>query len=178
MGGTNTQEQRLVAALSRFLQREFPQLEFELTANSEVAGSGSRTPDAVRIAVSGLVPAHPSPPEPPPVPPSNGHALIRSGEVWLFTALDTIVFARASGSYCQVFFTDRSPVLLSKNLKALEQELNAACFFRIHHSLLVNVAHVREYVPKGGYCKLSNGEELAISVRKREAFLERLRLFC
>ena len=47
-------------------------------------------------------------------------------------------------------------------------------FCRIHHGVLLNLAYVDSYEPESQLpIKLSNGEVLAISKRKRTEFLQR-----
>lgn len=47
-------------------------------------------------------------------------------------------------------------------------------FCRIHHSHLINMAHLRRYSKNdGGYVEMSDGSQIEISRRKKDDFLAR-----
>ena len=55
--------------------------------------------------------------------------------------------------------------------------LPPAHFQRIHHSTLINLAHVTHFFKTdGGYVVLDSGEKLIVSKSKKEDLLERLGL--
>ena len=63
--------------------------------------------------------------------------------------------------------------MTSKNLGEYEELLLEHNFFRVHHSSLINLGEVRKYMRGDGGCALmSNGEQIDISKRKKEAFLK------
>jgi two-component system LytT family response regulator len=62
-------------------------------------------------------------------------------------------------------------------LKDYEELLPAAGFCRVHNSYVVNMNHVKKYFKgKGGFVEMSNGITIEVSLRKRDEFINRLRL--
>ncbi len=54
----------------------------------------------------------------------------------------------------------------------------SAGFIRIHKSYLVNLLHVKEYIRgEGGSVILSDNREVAVSRRKKDYFLSRMKEF-
>ncbi|MDJ0645385.1 MAG: LytTR family DNA-binding domain-containing protein [Flavobacteriaceae bacterium] len=89
---------------------------------------------------------------------------------------DEILYLQADGNYTQLYRTNNKPLLVSKTLKDFETLLQEADFFRVHHSTLVNPAHIKKYVKgEGGYIVVSNGDHINVSRRKKEAFLQFLK---
>lgn len=90
-----------------------------------------------------------------------------------FIDVDTITRCEGESSYTRIFFIEGKPLLVSKNLKEVEQMLNGRGFFRIHHSHLINLSQVSRYIKNdGGYVIMKDGTEVQISRRKKTAFLK------
>lgn len=90
-----------------------------------------------------------------------------------FVSVSDILYCRAESNYTFICFADNSKKLISKTLKAFEETLPKACFFRSHQSYVVNLQHVDTYIRSdGGYLVMSNGHKVAISRAKRESFLK------
>lgn len=88
--------------------------------------------------------------------------------------IDDIVYCEASSNYTLVFFTERKMVV-TKTLKEMEQQLRIHNFFRIHHSYLINMAHLRNFLKTdGGYVTLSNGKQLSVSRSRKPELMQRL----
>lgn len=86
--------------------------------------------------------------------------------------LNDIVRIQADGSYSNIYFAERKPLLVSKNLKEFEETLEGESFFRVHKSHLINLKYVQEYLPvkDGGTLKMKNGVLVEVS-RTRKAEL-------
>ncbi len=92
-----------------------------------------------------------------------------------FVGVDELIRCEAEGSYTKVHLNDGTDLLVSKVLKDFEELLAELSFFRIHNSDLVNLAHVKEYVRNsGGSVIMSDGSEIMISKRRKDAFLKKL----
>jgi two-component system LytT family response regulator len=92
--------------------------------------------------------------------------------------LDDIIFIQSSGAYSVFTMLDRSTMMASKNLGYFEKRLPANSFFRIHHSVIVNIKHVIK-VKNGPSPRLllSDGvTSLSVSQRKAKAVLDQLKL--
>lgn len=94
-----------------------------------------------------------------------------------FVEVKTVVFCSSDGSYAELFLEDGQKLLLSKNLKEIEELLPSADFFRAHHSYLLNIRHVKRYVRgSGGEVVMSNGRLLPVARNRKTEFLEKLGL--
>ncbi len=86
--------------------------------------------------------------------------------------LDDIIRLEASDVYTIFYLTNKRKLLASKPLNNFEKMLVDQPFSRIHSKHLVNLRFVQRYVKgKGGSVVLEDGEELDVSVRKRNDFL-------
>ena len=97
------------------------------------------------------------------IPSSNG--------IDFFNTSD-IIYCRAEGSYTTLVLKDKQNFVVSKNLKDFENLLAESGFCRVHHSYLINLAHVQKYIKgEGGYVLLTEGHHVDISRRKKDEFL-------
>lgn len=87
-----------------------------------------------------------------------------------------IVFIKALGKYSEIHVNSRSHYTSYKNLKEFETAMTAS-FVRIHHSYLVNLDSIVSYSRDTSHVTLSNGEDIPVSVRKRDELFKRFRLF-
>jgi two-component system LytT family response regulator len=102
------------------------------------------------------------------VPGREGYEFIEAGK---------IIYAQAEGSYTHIFLNDKRKIIISKTLSDIEEMLPVENFQRIHHSTLVNLAHVTHlFKTDGGFVVLDNGEKLVVSKSKKESLMERLGL--
>ncbi|AXG67969.1 transcriptional regulatory protein YehT [Kordia sp. SMS9] len=88
----------------------------------------------------------------------------------------SIVYCEASGSYTNVYLRSGEQVMISKNLKSVEELLEHKDFFRVHRSFLVNVKQVKKFTPDG-IVTLSNGVEITTSIRNRKKVIHFLSLY-
>lgn len=92
--------------------------------------------------------------------------------------LSDILYCEASSNYTNFHFTNRSLICASKPIHEYEELLADSNFIRIHKSCVINLEHVREYIRgEGGTVVLSNGKQLEVSRRKKEAFINRMKEF-
>jgi two-component system LytT family response regulator len=91
-------------------------------------------------------------------------------------SLGEIVYLKADNSYTLFFLTGGRKSIASKPLSHYTRILDAAHFFRVHKSYLVNLAHVAAYDTEGGeHVLMNNDERIRISRYRLAEFLERLR---
>jgi len=65
--------------------------------------------------------------------------------------------------------------MISASLKHYEDLLPENDFIRIHHQHLINMAHVTRFLKQdGGYAVMSDGSQIEVSRRKKDAFMDRL----
>jgi len=91
----------------------------------------------------------------------------------VFININEILFCEAQGAYTNVHLADGKKIVSSKSLGEFESQLASQKFFRIHHSTLINLNHIREFQKfDGGYVIMENNSKLEVSQRKRKDFLD------
>jgi two-component system LytT family response regulator len=96
----------------------------------------------------------------------------------VFEKPDDIIYCEASDKYTWVFFSQKKQMLSSRTLGDFEDVLLSSGFYRIHHSYLVNLNHLRRYIKgEGGQVVMSNGTTLDVSRRKKERLLHLVSTF-
>jgi len=94
-----------------------------------------------------------------------------------FLNVDEILHCSSDRNYTRIYCKDGKHHLISKTLKEVEESLNSFNFFRVHHSDLINLDYVSRFDRhEGCFAILSNGSKVAVSKRKRSAFLKALGL--
>ncbi len=90
-----------------------------------------------------------------------------------FFSVQDILRCEADRAYCVFYFTNGKRVVVSNSLKEYESILEAANFFRVHKSNIVNIEHIEKYIRgNGGHVILSDQSSVAVSVRKKAELLE------
>lgn len=91
----------------------------------------------------------------------------------VFVNIPEILYCEAQGAYTNVYLKDGKKIVASKSLGDFESQLNSHKFFRIHHSTLINLNHIKEFQRfDGGYVVMENNAKLEVSQRKRKDFLD------
>jgi two-component system LytT family response regulator len=110
--------------------------------------------------------------------PSAGQKIaLPQREGYEFIDVASIIYCEAEGAYTKVFISERRPMLISRTLGDVEELLPPEMFQRIHHSTLINVTYVSQFLRSdGGYIVLKNGEKLSVSKAKKEMLMARLGL--
>lgn len=102
-------------------------------------------------------------------------SLTTAHELLLIPA-DEIIRVEANSNYSHFYFTNRPKAIVSKTLKAFEDQLLAHNFFRVHQSHLINLKYVEAVKSNNGdYVLLHNGHTVEISRRKKAEFLQKLK---
>ena len=98
-------------------------------------------------------------------------------EGYEFVDVSSIMYCSAEGAYTRVVIDGKKPLLVSRTLGDVEELLPAELFQRIHHSSLINMEYISQFLrTDGGYVVLRNGEKLSVSKGKKESLLDRLGL--
>ncbi|HVZ41363.1 MAG TPA: LytTR family DNA-binding domain-containing protein [Candidatus Kapabacteria bacterium] len=93
----------------------------------------------------------------------------------LMVPVDDIIRCEAEGSYTWFHLTGGEKRMVSRPLKEFEEMLAETNFMRVHHSHLVNIAHVRRYVRgEGGEVVMSDNSSVLVARRKKEELLRTL----
>jgi two-component system LytT family response regulator len=110
-------------------------------------------------------------------PSSNHKIALPQREGYEFVDVSSIIYCHAEGAYTKVFIEDKKTMLISRTLGDVEELLPPELFQRIHHSTLVNVSYISQFLrTDGGYVVLNNGEKLSVSKAKKEMLMARLGL--
>ncbi len=84
-----------------------------------------------------------------------------------------IVACQSDSNYTMVYLQGGRKKLISKTLKDFEELLRGHHFFRSHHSYLVSVNHIREYVRKdGGYLRMEGDMMVPVSRSRKDEVLK------
>ena len=98
-------------------------------------------------------------------------------EGYEFVDVSSIMYCHAEGAYTKVMIDGKKTMLISRTLGDVEELLPPEIFQRIHHSSLVNVSYIAQFLRSdGGYVVLKNGEKLSVSKAKKEMLMTRLGL--
>lgn len=102
--------------------------------------------------------------------------IVPSNEGLNILLIGDIVRLEANDAYTEFFLADGRKLLASKSLNNFEKILSDQAFSRIHSKHLVNLKYVQRYVKgKGGSVILDNGDEVDVSVRKKNDFISELK---
>jgi two-component system, LytTR family, response regulator len=92
-----------------------------------------------------------------------------------FVEVADIVYCQSEGSYTKLFFLSGENMMLSKPIKDVGEMLVPAGFLRVHHSYLINLAHIKKYLRgEGGEVIMKNGHSVPVARNKKAEFLERI----
>ncbi len=120
-----------------------------------------------------------STPAPEPVSSSQSHRFgfpIATGQQ--FIDLDEVVYAQAEDNVAIVHLTNKKELKITRSLGWLEEELADHGFCRIHHSYVINLHKMSEYIRnEGGFVVMEGGKAISISRRKKDDFLNALQRY-
>lgn len=110
-------------------------------------------------------------------PSANQKIALPQREGYEFVDVSSIIYCSAEGAYTKVLMTNKKTFLISRTLGDVEELLPPEMFQRIHHSSLVNVEYISQFLrTDGGYVVLKTGEKLSVSKTKKEMLMARLGL--
>lgn len=86
-----------------------------------------------------------------------------------------IVRCESQRNYTLFHLTGGRRILVTRTLKEFDEMLEGSGFLRTHHSHLINMEFVREYVKgEGGYLVMTDGSEVPVAVRRKDLLLSTL----
>lgn len=103
---------------------------------------------------------------------------VPSGNTLLFLDTNKIMYIKGEGAYSEVFCSDGSRQLVSRNLKNFEDILcSDSRFLRIHKSYIVNFNFVTAYNKSdGGSIVLENKIQIPVSPDKSQTILDQIQI--
>lgn len=89
------------------------------------------------------------------------------GITWV--SISDIIHCQADGAYCTVYANNDTRVVVSKNLRQMEEIINdQQHFVRVHAGHLVNTRYISKYQKDdGGMLVMSNGSQIPVSRSKK-----------
>ena len=94
-----------------------------------------------------------------------------------FVEASKIMYCKAESNYTDVFLADGKKYTLSKTLGDVEEMLSNLDFFRVHQSYLINLELMTSYIRDDGGCVvMKDGTRMPISKRRKEDFLQRIKM--
>jgi two-component system, LytTR family, response regulator len=106
--------------------------------------------------------------------PENFKLALSTSEGVSFYDPSEILYCEGENNYTRFVFTNYKPMLVSKTLGEYEDLLAEYGFLRIHKSHLVNAKYVTK-VDRDGLLLMSDGKQLAISKRRKEMVMSKLK---
>lgn len=104
-----------------------------------------------------------------------GKIALASKESIEFVDAQDIICCEANSNYTNVYMGEGRKRVISKTLKEFEDMLSPHQFFRPHHSFLVNLNQVREFIRgDGGFLVMENKMKIPVSKNRKEELLNLL----
>jgi len=98
---------------------------------------------------------------------------INTADGFEFVRTSDIIYCEASLNYTAVYVHGGKKFIASRNIKDFEEVLTSKHFFRCHKSFLINIDQIEKVTKQDGLqARMSNGQWVDISVRKREQFMQ------
>lgn len=96
-------------------------------------------------------------------------------EGYEFVEVSSLIYCQAEGAYTKIFFEGNKNLLVSRSLGDIEELLPVDIFLRIHHSTIVNINYVAQFLrTDGGYLILKTGEKLSVSKTRKDSLMTML----
>jgi two-component system LytT family response regulator len=83
-----------------------------------------------------------------------------------------IIRCESQRNYTLFHLGGNRQLLVTRTLKEFDEMLERYGFYRVHHSHLINLDYLREFVKAdGGYAVMSDGSKVPVAVRKKDELL-------
>ena len=93
----------------------------------------------------------------------------------IYVPSEDIMYCKSDGNYTEVYMEGGRKEVLSKKIKEVEALIDNPSFYRSHHSFLVNLDWVTEFIKSDGqYLILRDGSNIPVSRSKKAHLLELL----
>ena len=107
---------------------------------------------------------------------NSGRIALPTIDGLMMVDIKDIIYCESENNYTRFHLQAGKTVFVSKTLKKTELLLQGSSnFLRIHHSFLINLDYVQQYIKgDGGEVVMTNGKNLSVSRNKRAEFLGKL----
>lgn len=94
-----------------------------------------------------------------------------------FVDFSEIIFMHSEGNYTHIRLAGGKKIMATRLLGEFEEMLMPYNFFRVHKSFIINLVHMKKYTKgDGGVVMMSDGSEIDVARRSKDAFLKRIQL--
>ncbi|MBX7108648.1 MAG: LytTR family DNA-binding domain-containing protein [Chitinophagales bacterium] len=94
-----------------------------------------------------------------------------------FVDFSEIIYMQSEGNYTHIRLAGGKQILATRLLGEFEEILSPYNFFRVHKSFIINLLHIKKYTKgDGGVVMMSDGAEIDVARRSKDAFLRRIQL--
>ncbi len=108
----------------------------------------------------------------------NKKIILNTNQSVFVVEIKHLIRCESNENYTNIYVEGGKQILISKTLKDFEEMLTPYGFFRVHQSHLINLQFVESFEKKGsGKVRLSTGDKVPVSSRRKEDFLKVLRAF-
>lgn len=113
----------------------------------------------------------------------NGHSAkpgmrrlaLNSADKVQVVRVDEIIRCESERNYTTFFLKDGKQIVVTRTLKEYEELLEPLGFVRVHHSHLINLEFLKEFIKSdGGYALMTDKAQVPVSVRKRDDLMKAL----
>jgi two-component system, LytTR family, response regulator len=108
--------------------------------------------------------------------PANQRIGLPAGDHIEYADVSKIVRCQGEGNYTHIYISDGIHRLVAKTLMEFEDLLQEYGFIRVHKTHLVNLHYVVAYIRSQSMIKLTDGELIPVSRRRKDAVLETLKV--
>ncbi len=84
--------------------------------------------------------------------------------------INDVVILEADSNYTLLHLRNGRKMMTSKTMKFFEELLENRGFYRVHHSYMINVSCLGNYIKKGGFLFMQNGFQIEVARRRRIEF--------
>lgn len=90
-----------------------------------------------------------------------------------FIDIKDIVFVEASGNYSSIVLNDKKKLLVTRNLKDIQEVLEEQNFLRVHRQYIVNLNLVKSFNRNDGLLTVATGDTLPVARSQKQNLIEK-----
>ena len=102
---------------------------------------------------------------------NNKKITINTDGKLVFLEPNDIFYAESEGNYTTLHLLNNKKIVLTKQLKEVENLLPNDLFFRVHNSYIINLNKIKEFLKTDGYVVLENEKKIPVSRQRKSDFL-------
>ncbi len=105
-------------------------------------------------------------------PSDSSKIVLKTADSFFLVSPKDVLFCESDAGYTTFYLKDKRKILVSKNLKSIEESLPQSHLIRVHKSFLVNPTYITAFHKgKTTYIELVDGSKVPVAIRKRDELL-------